>query len=166
MRTLLLAIAISLLALSAAPRDAFAQRGPGHGAPPGGGAPYHGGYSHGGGHHGGGGHHDGHHYSSWWWGPRFSVGVWPGYYGYGWRTGFGWGDPYYLYPYSYYAPLYPYWQPSLRATVEDPPEYIQRDDANADAPPERAWYYCKTRHAYYPKVQTCPEPWIPVPSRD
>jgi len=163
MRTLLLAIAISLLALSAAPRDAFAQRGGGHGPPQGG--SYHGG---GGSYHGrGGSHHGGdHHHGSSWWGPRFSIGIGPGYW---WGApGYWWGAPYYGYPYSYslYAPLYPYWQRPTRVIVEDPPVYIERNDVDADAPPERSWYYCETKRAYYPKVRTCPEPWIPVPPRD
>jgi hypothetical protein len=25
------------------------------------------------------------------------------------------------------------------------------------------WYYCPSYGAYYPAVQSCPEPWIPVP---
>jgi hypothetical protein len=34
------------------------------------------------------------------------------------------------------------------------------------APPSTAtWYYCSSAQAYYPSVQTCPEPWVQIPAR-
>ena len=32
-------------------------------------------------------------------------------------------------------------------------------------PPPGYWYYCPRYGAYYPAVQSCPEPWLPVPAR-
>ena len=32
-------------------------------------------------------------------------------------------------------------------------------------PPPSYWYYCPSYGAYYPTVQSCPEPWLPVPAR-
>jgi hypothetical protein len=62
----------------------------------------------------------------------------PAYYGYG-------SMPYYAPPPSYYA--YP----------APPPAYVERDDGY--------WYYCAPLGAYYPDVDECQEPWIPVPLR-
>lgn len=30
--------------------------------------------------------------------------------------------------------------------------------------PSGYWYYCSSAGAYYPYVESCPEPWVPVPS--
>ena len=139
MRTLLFAVASALLALVASPTDASADRW----------------------HHG---HHRHHHHHGGW-GPRVSIGVGPGW----WWPGVYVGAPYRPYrPYYAYGPYpapYPYWAPPARVVVEDPdpPVYVERGD---DAPSESYWYYCESRRAYYPKVETCPERWIPVPAND
>ncbi|HME73168.1 MAG TPA: hypothetical protein VKM54_25355 [Myxococcota bacterium] len=31
-------------------------------------------------------------------------------------------------------------------------------------PPPYYWYYCPSAGAYYPNVQTCPEPWVTLPT--
>jgi hypothetical protein len=62
---------------------------------------------------------------------------------------FWWGPPYY--PYWFY-PGSAYYPPPVPPV---PPEYIQQ------APPGY-WYYCESAGAYYPTVQTCPEPWVLV----
>jgi hypothetical protein len=47
--------------------------------------------------------------------------------------------------------------------VTEPPVYVERDgEAGA---PDGYWYFCRPKNAYYPDVQNCPEPWIPVPPR-
>src|SRR6266536_3004656 len=33
------------------------------------------------------------------------------------------------------------------------------------APPPTYWYFCPSYGAYYPDVPSCPEPWVPVPTR-
>lgn len=32
-------------------------------------------------------------------------------------------------------------------------------------PPPTYWYFCPSYGAYYPNVPSCPEPWVPVPTR-
>ena len=32
-------------------------------------------------------------------------------------------------------------------------------------PPPTYWYFCPSFGAYYPNVASCPEPWLPVPTR-
>jgi hypothetical protein len=50
---------------------------------------------------------------------------------------------------------YPYVPPPV--VVEPaPPVYVQRAPAY--------WYYCPSAGAYYPNVQTCNQPWVPVPA--
>jgi hypothetical protein len=44
-------------------------------------------------------------------------------------------------PGFYWWPGYPY--------VETPPAY---------------WYYCQSARSYYPYIESCPEPWVPVPA--
>ena len=83
-------------------------------------------------------HHRHHHYG--WWGPRVIVAP-----PYAW----GWGG-YYPYPYPY-----PY--PAI--VREEPQVYIERPDP----PVEESWYYCESAEAYYPRVPSCPEPWVKVP---
>jgi hypothetical protein len=90
------------------------------------------------------GHHHGHHRGGWgwgWWGPRVVVGVAP--------------------PYWYGAPPYPYAYPYPPPVVvrEAPEVYVERPSP----PVEGYWYYCESAEGYYPKVPSCPEPWIKVP---
>ncbi len=79
-----------------------------------------------------------------WWGPRVVVGVGPAY-PYGW--GCGW----------YPRPYYPY--PPAVVFREEPEVYVERPDASV----EGYWYYCESAEAYYPRVPSCPEPWVKVP---
>jgi hypothetical protein len=72
---------------------------------------------------------------------------------------FWWGPPYYPY-WWYHGPAY-YSYPV--PVVQEPPVYIQQEPATAA--PQAYWYYCSSSGAYYPNVQTCPEPWIKVPPR-
>jgi hypothetical protein len=51
-----------------------------------------------------------------------------------------------------YVPPPPFEPPSVY--IELPP-----------APPVSYWYYCPSAGAYYPSVQSCDEPWVPVPAR-
>lgn len=73
---------------------------------------------------------------------------------------FWWGPPY---PYWWdYPPAY-YYYPPPPIIVQAPPVYIQPPPP--PAPPQAYWYYCPTATAYYPNVQTCPEPWLKIAPR-
>ncbi len=98
----------------------------------------------GGGHHGG--RHHRHHFDG---RHHVFIGVGPWF----------WWDPY---PYWWYYPPPYYYTPPV--VVQDPPVYIQRP-APIAPPPEAYWYYCASAQAYYPAVQSCPEPWVKVPPR-
>jgi hypothetical protein len=63
---------------------------------------------------------------------------------------YGYGSMLYAPPPSYYD----YGQPAYAAP---PPAYVERSDDY--------WYYCAPLGAYYPDVNECPEPWIPVPQQ-
>jgi hypothetical protein len=84
------------------------------------------------------------------------VGPWWGWWG-GWP---GWYYPPAYYP---YYPYYPYYAPP--STVTEPPVYIQRE-LEVQPVPQAYWHYCESAAAYYPAVQSCPEPWLKVPPRD
>lgn len=78
-------------------------------------------------------------------------------YGYGYGYGYGW-DPFWGPPPVYYAPRAPI------VIERDPPVYVQRQPA-APAPaaaPPTTWYYCTKPAGYYPYVQNCSNPWVPV----
>jgi hypothetical protein len=50
---------------------------------------------------------------------------------------------------------------------QEPPVYVERNPAPRPAPqdataPPSWWYYCESAGAYYPDVQSCPEPWRKV----
>jgi len=77
------------------------------------------------------------------------VGVWPG---------FWWGPPYLWYWYP------PYYYPPAPVIVPQPQIYIQQPPALQAA--ATYWYYCPSAKKYYPEVQSCAEPWIPVPPRN
>ena len=69
-------------------------------------------------------------------GPRAGARAW------GWGYGPGWYAPAYAYP---------------PAVVEQPaPQYIERQD------PTGYWYFCPSAGDYYPRVQSCSEPWQKV----
>ena len=107
--------------------------------------------------HGGHGHwHGGGH--GHWHGTSVVVGVGP-------VLGWGWGYPgYWYYPpapayYGYgYYPYPPAYGPAP-VTRDDSQVYVERP-----APPQDYWYYCESKHGYYPRVPSCPEPWTKVPA--
>jgi hypothetical protein len=47
--------------------------------------------------------------------------------------------------------------------IHTPPVIVER--APVYVQPSGFWYYCRSAGAYYPYVETCPEPWVPVPAR-
>jgi hypothetical protein len=114
-------------------------------------------------HHGGHGHRHGGHY--WHGGARVVVG-----YGvpYGYGAPYGWG-PYgyggYGYGYRVAGPWLWAWPAPIvireRSVVREP-VYVER---GAEPAPAESWYFCRSENAYYPDVERCPEPWIPVPPR-
>lgn len=90
-------------------------------------------------------HHHHHHHGGW--GPRVIVGVAPPYtWGWGWRGYYG-------------PPPYPYPYPHPVVVREEPEIYVER----RSPPAEGYWYYCESAEAYYPRVPSCPEPWVKVP---
>ncbi|MEN8160137.1 MAG: hypothetical protein ABFS41_08710 [Myxococcota bacterium] len=95
------------------------------------------GWRHGHRHHG---HHHYRHHHGGWWGHRVVVGVAPPY----------WGWP--------YPPPWVGYPPQVR---EAPGAYIERPDP----PVAGYWYYCESAGGYYPRVPSCPEPWVKVPPR-
>lgn len=68
-----------------------------------------------------------------------------------------WGPPA---PWWYHRPVYVY-APPPPVVVQEPPVYVQQSQPAAGA----AWYYCPSARSYYPSVQTCGEPWVPVAPR-
>jgi hypothetical protein len=84
------------------------------------------------------------------------VGV---YFGAPWYWGWGAWPWVYGYPYGYsvYEP-YPYYGPT------DPPAYVPPESPEQEAAPAPAsyWYYCTEPPGYYPYIQQCKNPWIPV----
>jgi len=69
-----------------------------------------------------------------------------------------WGPPYWYYP----PPYYVYSPPPPVLIQQQPPVYVQQPAAPVQAAPEAYWYYCSSASAYYPNVQSCPEPWVKV----
>ncbi|MDE2344613.1 MAG: hypothetical protein KGL63_14705 [Betaproteobacteria bacterium] len=108
----------------------------------------------------------------------------------GWGRGEGWGwggfgvgllggamigsalaRPYY-YPAYVYAgypayPAYPAYPTTVVVQQQAPamPAYVQAPQAYAPAQQAPMWYYCDAAGGYYPYVQSCPQPWRPVPAR-
>jgi hypothetical protein len=80
-------------------------------------------------------------------GPRVFIGVGP-----------VWPSPWWYYPQPYYV-----YAPPTLVVVQAPPVYVEA--APVPPPPQQYWYLCQSFHAYYPQVQTCPEPWLTVPAR-
>ena len=54
--------------------------------------------------------------------------------------------------------MYPgaYGYPDL---YDEPEAYIERPSPEG----EGWWYYCESEQGYYPRVPSCPEPWVKVP---
>jgi len=164
MKRILLAL-FAALGLALGSGTALAQHsGGGHG---GGGGGHSGGWS-GGGHSGGwhgGGWHGGHGHG----GSHFVWGVGIGFPGY-----WGWGYPYYGYPYYagypyYYGASYPYYADEPYYGVYDPApgSYIQRDmgsapSSSAPAGENQYSYYCPDPAGYYPQIQSCAKGWLKV----
>ncbi|TDR78394.1 hypothetical protein [Paludibacterium purpuratum] len=78
--------------------------------------------------------------------------------------GFGpyWHQPVYVVP----APVYAYPPPAV-VVPSAPPVYVQQMPANevSTAPTSgNTWYYCNKPKGYYPYVQKCKGPWLPVPA--
>lgn len=63
-----------------------------------------------------------------------------------------WWPPY---PYYYYPPV-------SQTYIEQPPVYVQRNDAAASPTGANYWYYCQNPQGYYPYVQNCPAGWMQV----
>jgi hypothetical protein len=88
------------------------------------------------------------------------LGFGPGWWGYPYYS-----YPYWSYPYWYYPPAYAYPAP----VVQQPTVYVEQNRVSpADAAPpapQQYWYYCEPGGGYYPKVESCTEPWIKVPAR-
>lgn len=158
--TILIAIAIVLIAFLVNPVPGHASR------PHGGGI----GTAHGGGGHGPGPGHG--------WGPRVGHG-WGTRVGHGWGTrpwgwgarpwgwgpgwawglgwGLGWGFPYWGYPYGGYP--YSYYGGSPAVIEQQSPTYVEP----APQPEETySWYYCQNPRGYYPYVEHCPGGWTKV----
>jgi hypothetical protein len=90
---------------------------------------------------------------------------------------FWWGPPWWYYP-PY--PVYVYTPPPV-IVQEQPPVYVQQPAPAVPPPPappappssggsvapgtDGYWYYCSSKQAYYPTVQSCPEAWIKVAPR-
>ncbi len=101
-----------------------------------------------GGYSGGGGYHGGYYHAGYYGGTRVYIGG-----GWGW-PGWGWGPGWWGAPYAYPSPYYG----TTPVVVQSPTEYVQQ------APPAaQYWYYCPNPKGYYPYVQECTVPWIPVP---
>ena len=84
-------------------------------------------------------------------GPRVSI-------------GFGFGYPYYSYPYYYppaaYYPPYSYYPAPV--VVQRPPVYVEQQPSavpQSQQLPSGYWYYCNASGAYYPYVQECASGW-------
>ena len=74
----------------------------------------------------------------------------------------GIGAPIWIPPPPYYVALPP------TVVVQQPPVYIQQpvpQQPPTSPTPTSYWYYCPSARAYYPYVQSCSEPWVPVPTR-
>jgi hypothetical protein len=87
------------------------------------------------------------------------LGVGPWWYGYPYY-------PYSYYPHWYYPPpAYAYPAP----VVQQPTVYVEQSPVppadSAPAVPQQYWYYCEPGGGYYPKVESCTEPWVKVPAR-
>lgn len=113
------------------------------------------------------GHHHGRHFSHRHFGPRHF-----GHRNFGHRTHFGHrghlgfgrhgGRSHFDLGFYFGGPLYAPAYPAYRAprvyvappVYVEPPVYVQR--------PAQLWYYCANPAGYYPYVQNCSQPWIPV----
>jgi hypothetical protein len=61
-------------------------------------------------------------------------------------------------------PQYPATQPQPQYPTASQPQYSAQGNAgNSGQLTSGTWYYCDSARGYYPHVQTCNEPWRPVP---
>ncbi len=79
----------------------------------------------------------------------------PGYYGPGYYSPYWYGPPV-----IYSAPVYT--SPPV-VIQSQPPVYVERPTATAEAPATAYWYYCASTKSYYPYVSECAEAWQRVP---
>ncbi len=87
----------------------------------------------------------------------FGVGPWWPY----WSYPYGYAYPYPYYPYPSYAyPAYPDDNPDEDQVYVEPPSESRPQSGER---PEGYWYYCASKHGYYPRIAECPEEWIKVP---
>jgi hypothetical protein len=75
---------------------------------------------------------------------------------------FWWGAPYSYWGWGWGYPPTPYWGYPYYAA---PPVVVQPPAVYIEQAPPGYWYYCPSAGAYYPTIQTCPEPWITVAPR-
>ena len=112
-----------------------------------------------------GGYHGGHHHGT-------RVGVYVG------VPAFGFGYPYYGYPYGYgryggydnYSGYggYGYYSPSTTVVtvVAPPPVYVEQATAGMSGPASDGnWYYCNNPDGYYPYVRQCLAGWQRIPAQ-
>ena len=85
---------------------------------------------------------------------NFGVSVGTGFYYPGYYNPYWYGPPV-IYP----APVYS--SPPV-VIQSQPPVYIERPAATAEAPASAYWYYCAPTQSYYPYVNECSEAWQPV----
>ena len=97
-------------------------------------------WARGGGHHGRHGGHQRHHFGH--------HGHHQGRFFFGGGPALWWGPPWW-----YRHAFYP-----RTVFVEEPIVYIERTAGDW-------WYYCESAGAYYPSVESCPEPWMKVAPR-
>jgi hypothetical protein len=91
-------------------------------------------------------------------GSRAFVGFGFGYpfWGYPW----GYGVPYPYYPYPYYPYPYPAYAPAVVADSSAP--LYGQQDYQAAPQQQQYWYFCRGTQAYYPYVRECPGGWVTV----
>ena len=59
----------------------------------------------------------------------------------------------------------PIWIPPPPYYVVSPPPTVVVQQPPSPPTQTSYWYYCPSARAYYPYVQSCPEPWVTVPTR-
>ena len=71
---------------------------------------------------------------------------------------YGPGYGYYGYPYSYGYPV----SYSASYVADEPSAYVEEAAPSQSAPASNFWYYCAEPSGYFPYVQNCNKPWMPV----
>ena len=72
----------------------------------------------------------------------------------------GWGGPWWGYPYPGFYGYAPYHAPFAYPTGS-PPVYVEQGEGSqpSQEQPSPAWFYCPDSKAYYPYVKECPAGW-------